>query len=85
MWTRLINRYRNIIDETKDTHGTKVDRDVGESIDAGKGQGGISDRAKDLLNKAPGAIGHKAEEAGQAGFKVGEEADLHHLAQSKQP
>lgn len=79
---------RNILDETKDTFGSVVDRNVGESIDAGKRQAGLSAHAKDVLNQmssGTGDMGIKGNEAMGEGFKVGEKADLHALAQSKQP
>ncbi|KAL0937783.1 uncharacterized protein CTRU02_207514 [Colletotrichum truncatum] len=83
---------QNIIDETKDTHGsTTVDRNVGDAIDASKSKAGLSSRVDDLLDKtsAAGSGTAGAERKGAAvaekGFRVGEEADLHDLASSKQP
>ncbi|KAF6802068.1 hypothetical protein CSOJ01_11843 [Colletotrichum sojae] len=85
---------QNIIDETKDTHGsTAVDRNIGETIDAtkSKSKSGISSRVDDVLNKtSAGSSGtSRAEGRGMStserGFKVGEEADMHGLASSKQP
>ncbi|KAF5022164.1 hypothetical protein F66182_5751 [Fusarium sp. NRRL 66182] len=83
---------RNMIDETKDTSGGKVDANIGASIDAATSGGGISSRVDDVLNQPGRARGRgstgaecKASAVDEKGFKVGEEADLHHLAQSKQP
>ncbi|KAF4871202.1 hypothetical protein CGCSCA1_v009676 [Colletotrichum siamense] len=87
---------QNIIDETKDTHGSAVDRNIGESIDAANAKSGLSSRVDEILNKPPsssspaagsGTAGaeRKATSATKQGFRVGEEADLHHLASSKQP
>ncbi|GJC82979.1 hypothetical protein ColLi_05817 [Colletotrichum liriopes] len=90
----LIWMDRNILDETKDTHGTAAaDRNVGETIDSTKHhhKGGISARVDDIVNKALGfggaseAAERKSGEATERGFRVGEEADQHHLASSKQP
>ncbi|KAF5512234.1 hypothetical protein CGCA056_v012320 [Colletotrichum aenigma] len=89
---------QNIIDETKDTHGSAVDRNIGESIDAANAKSGLSSRVDEILNKSSsssssspaagsGTAGaeRKAKSATEQGFRVGEEADLHHLARSKQP
>lgn len=83
---------RNIIDETKDTFGSSsVDRNIGESIDAGKRQDGLPNRVNDILNREPGDPLHegrggwKAESRGVEGFKVGEDTDDHDLAARKQP
>ncbi|KAK2780406.1 hypothetical protein CKAH01_00350 [Colletotrichum kahawae] len=88
---------QNIIDETKDTHGSTVDRNIGESIDAGNTKSGLSSRVDGILNKSSlssssstagsGTTGaeRKATSATERGFRVGEEADLHQLASSKQP
>ncbi|KAI8186102.1 hypothetical protein KHU50_001386 [Colletotrichum sp. SAR 10_65] len=87
---------QNIIDETKDTHGSAVDRNIGESIDAANAKSGLSSRVDEILNKSSsssspaagsGTAGaeRKATSATEQGFRVGEEADLHHLASSKQP
>ncbi|KAF9871589.1 hypothetical protein CkaCkLH20_11000 [Colletotrichum karsti] len=90
---------QNLIDETKDTHGTTVDRDVGAAIDATKSTdpaaGGLSSKVDDILSKTSavaggsggggGGGGSKATAATERGFRVGEEADLHGLASSKQP
>lgn len=84
----LLTRERNIIDENKDTAGGVVDRDIGRNIDAGTGQKGLSSRVDDILNQ-PGRENPAAESKGAArqeqGFKIGEEKDMHDLAQSKQP
>ncbi|KAF6827388.1 hypothetical protein CMUS01_09010 [Colletotrichum musicola] len=76
------------------THGSMaVDRNVGETIDATKSKckSGISSRVDDVLNKTSagssgtsGAEGRKLSTT-ERGFKVGEEADMHGLASSKQP
>ncbi|KAF4840598.1 hypothetical protein CGCSCA4_v010027 [Colletotrichum siamense] len=87
---------QNIIDETKDTHGSAVDRNIGESIDAANAKSALSSRVDEILNKSSsssspaagsGTAGaeRKATSATEQGFRVGEEADLHHLASSKQP
>ncbi|KAJ0330620.1 hypothetical protein COL922a_012276 [Colletotrichum nupharicola] len=89
---------QNIIDETKDTHGSAVDRNIGESIDAANAKSGLPSRVDEILNKSSsssssspaagsGTAGaeRKATSATEQGFRVGEEADLHHLASSKQP
>ncbi|KAJ3950971.1 hypothetical protein N0V92_012630 [Colletotrichum tropicale] len=88
---------QNIIDETKDTHGSAVDRNIGESIDAANAKSGLSSRVDEILNKSSssssspaagsGTAGaeRKATSATEQGFRIGEEADLHHLASSKQP
>lgn len=81
---------RNIIDETKETFGRTVDANIGDSIDAGNTKGGTSSRVDDILDQ-PGkgsgntAAQRKASAVDEKGFKVGEEADFHNLAQSKQP
>ncbi|KAJ4264241.1 hypothetical protein NW762_005435 [Fusarium torreyae] len=81
---------QNIIDETKDTGGKVVDANIGDSIDAGKTKDGVSSRVDDLLDQPGTASGNtaaerKASAVDEKGFKVGEEADLHGLASSKQP
>ncbi|KFA78823.1 hypothetical protein S40288_05487 [Stachybotrys chartarum IBT 40288] len=79
---------QNVIDETKDTQGSVVDRNIGETIDAGKGKGGISGRVDDILNQTT-AVGSTARGKGESvtgqGFRVGENVDAHDLASSKQP
>ncbi|RFN41273.1 hypothetical protein FIE12Z_12982 [Fusarium flagelliforme] len=78
---------QNIIDETKDTIGRVVDANLGEVIDAANSKG-TSHRVDDILNKpGSGIMGaqKKASAVDEKGFKVGEEADLHNLASSKQP
>ena len=86
-WTYLYNR--NIIDETKDTFGSKVDSNVGEAIDAGRSGDGISGHANETLDRSSemGNAGaqRKSDSITDQGFKVGGKADLHNLAQSKQP
>ncbi|KAH6993123.1 hypothetical protein EDB82DRAFT_167508 [Fusarium venenatum] len=86
-WTSTV---KNIIDETKETSGRIVDANIGESIDAANSKRGTSDRVDDILNQpnaAKGSLGAQKKTAtlGEKGFKVGQEADLHDLAQSKQP
>jgi hypothetical protein len=84
----LTLNFRNIIDETKDTQGSVVDRNIGETIDAGKGEEGISGRVDDILNQMTDE-GSKAKGKGESvtgqGFRVGENIDAHDLASSKQP
>ena len=80
---------RNIIDETKDTSGRIVDANLGESIDAAHSKG-TSHRVDDILNQPGSGTGStgaqkKATVVDENGFKVGEEADMHNLAGSKQP
>ncbi|KAH8819378.1 hypothetical protein F5884DRAFT_10100 [Xylogone sp. PMI_703] len=79
---------QNIIDETKDTYGaTAVDRNIGEAIDGG--QGGLSGHVNDVLNqpseKFSSAAQGKAEAKTEEALKVGQDADFHDLAASKQP
>ncbi|CEI61663.1 unnamed protein product [Fusarium venenatum] len=86
----IIEQTPNIIDETKETSGRIVDANIGESIDAANSKRGTSDRVDDILNQpnaAKGSLGAQKKTAtlGEKGFKVGQEADLHDLAQSKQP
>ncbi|KAF4456351.1 hypothetical protein F53441_1510 [Fusarium austroafricanum] len=83
---------QNLIDETKDTGGRVVDANLGDSIDAAKAERGLSSRVDDILNQLGSGTGNgntgaqrKASAVDEKGFKVGEEADLHRLAQSKQP
>ncbi|CAG7566028.1 unnamed protein product [Fusarium equiseti] len=81
---------QNIIDETKDTSGRIVDANLGESIDAANSKSGTSHRVDDILNQPGSGSGStgaqkKASAIDEKGFKVGEEADLHNLAGSKQP
>ncbi|TDZ75157.1 hypothetical protein CTRI78_v000166 [Colletotrichum trifolii] len=78
---------QNIIDETKDTHGTTAaDRNVGETIDAAGSKAGLSSRVDDVLDKTSAAgAERKGAAAVETGFKVGEEGDMHRLASSKQP
>ncbi|KAM0426126.1 hypothetical protein ACHAPT_008757 [Fusarium lateritium] len=82
---------QNIIDETKDTYGpTTVDASIGYMIDAGDGQAGLSNRLGEMSDKPKGeganaGAERKAATLDKRGFKVGEKADLHDLAQKKQP
>ncbi|KAI6778904.1 uncharacterized protein J7T54_003840 [Emericellopsis cladophorae] len=82
---------QNIIDETNNTTtGITVDRNLGQAIDASKGQDGLTQRVDDLLNTPASKSGNvpaenKAQGKTEEGFRVGERADLHDLAQSKQP
>ncbi|RSL67555.1 hypothetical protein CEP53_002951 [Fusarium sp. AF-6] len=82
---------QNIIDETKDTCGpTTVDASIGYMIDAGDGEAALSNRLEDMANQPKvkgGSAGteRKAATLDKRGFKVGEKADLHDLAQQKQP
>lgn len=69
-----------------------ADRNVGETIDAAKSKGGNPSRVDDILNKTSasgsgGAAGGESKSASitERGFRVGEEADMHDLANSKQP
>ncbi|KAM0233817.1 hypothetical protein ACHAP5_010249 [Fusarium lateritium] len=81
---------QNIIDETKESFGRTVDANIGDSIDAGNTKGGTSSRVDNILDQ-PGTgsentpAQRKASAVNEKGFKVGEEADPHNLAQSKQP
>ncbi|OBS24466.1 hypothetical protein FPOA_05008 [Fusarium poae] len=81
---------QNIIDETKETSGRVVDANIGESIDAVNSMRGTSDSLDDILKQsdtARGSLGaqKKTTASDEKGFKVGQEADLDDLAQSKQP
>jgi len=64
-----------------------VDRNVGEAIDASKAQDGQAVRVEQLLNRPPsgGEAARKGDEVHKKGFTVGENPDMHDLAQSKQP
>ncbi|KAK5989345.1 hypothetical protein PT974_10863 [Cladobotryum mycophilum] len=46
---------QNMIDETKDTHGSAVGHNIGEAIDAVKAGGGLPARVDDIMN--PSSIG----------------------------
>ncbi|KAJ4111430.1 hypothetical protein NW768_011783 [Fusarium equiseti] len=78
---------QNIIDETKETSGRIVDANLGETIDAANSKGGTSHRVDDILNQPESGsrAQKKASAVNDKGFKVGEEADIHDLAASKQP